>query len=41
MKHHSKNFGYMAGDRDTTNKARNHGQYENEVEKPAFQWKDI
>lgn len=31
-----KNTGYMDGDRDTTNKMRNHGQYENEVEKPAL-----
>ncbi len=31
-----RNTGFMSGDRDTTNKMRNHGQYENEVEKPAL-----
>ena len=31
-----RNTGYMDGDRDSTNKSRNHGQYENEVEKPAL-----
>lgn len=31
-----KNFGYGEGNRDTTNRSRNHGQYENEVEKPSL-----
>lgn len=31
-----KNFGYGAGNADTSSRARNHGQYENEVEKPSL-----
>ena len=31
-----KNTGYMDGARDTESRSRNHGQYENEVEKPAL-----